>query len=295
MRFIFVGGCPRSGTTLVQKILLSHTAITGSREFEFLTPLVQLYDQMRTPLQLERQSYFYSGEELKKYWKGFIEQLLVTQVADKNKYKYFSEKTPLNSEVAIQLLELFEDSKFIYIYRDGRDVVNSFKQANKRAKQAGEKVYWGRKGSAFIWRQRMQSYFKLKEESRFKERYLAIKYEDLVSEPERIINQMMLFLGMKVEEKQLQPEKFTTKEFDERIDKAWYTKDLFEQKINKGNVAKWKKELSLFEKIKCQVIMADYLRDSGYPVSGFYLAINPLYLGVRRLGGRTLAGLGLIR
>jgi len=283
-----VGGCPRSGTTLVQKILLSHSGITGSREFEFLTPLVKLYEEMNTPLQLQRQNYFYTGEELKLKWKGFIEQLLVSNVPDKDKYQYFSEKTPLNSDGAMQLLELFEDSKFIYIYRDGRDVVNSFKEASKRATNAGERLGWGSKGWAFIWRNRVKAFNEFEKSGRFKDRYITVRYEELVNDPEKVITYIMSFLGMKIEEKQMQPESFTSKEFDERIDKAWYTKELFEQKINPANVSKWKRGLNTWEKIKYQVIMADYLKELGYPVMGFYSALNKAYFGLRRLGGRIL-------
>ena len=42
-KFIFVGGSPRSGTTLVQRILASHPNIFGRPEFDFLHAIADIF------------------------------------------------------------------------------------------------------------------------------------------------------------------------------------------------------------------------------------------------------------
>ena len=45
-KFICVGGCGRSGTTLVQKILLNHPQISGGPEFGYTAQIMDLYATM---------------------------------------------------------------------------------------------------------------------------------------------------------------------------------------------------------------------------------------------------------
>ena len=46
-RFVFIGGSPRSGTTLVQNILDSHPVICGGPEFHHLPDIMNLRKALR--------------------------------------------------------------------------------------------------------------------------------------------------------------------------------------------------------------------------------------------------------
>lgn len=45
-RVVFVGGVPRSGTTLVQRIICSHSDVAGGPEFRFVPRVARLYSDM---------------------------------------------------------------------------------------------------------------------------------------------------------------------------------------------------------------------------------------------------------
>ncbi|MGB0109821.1 MAG: sulfotransferase, partial [Terriglobales bacterium] len=53
-RLIFVGGSPRSGTTLVQRVLDCHPEIYGGPEFDFVPPIVDLFQEMRRSIRSGR-------------------------------------------------------------------------------------------------------------------------------------------------------------------------------------------------------------------------------------------------
>jgi len=272
IKFIFIGGCGRSGTTLVQKLLILHSKITGNGEFDFLAPLMHVFDQMSNPEHLKRQSFFYNKEQLGDIWKKHIEALLTSNI-DVSKFEYLSEKTPNNIYCAEQLLELIPGSKFIYVYRDGRDVISSFKQVKKRAKSKGEQLPNSIKDWASMWNNTSQKYHQLKNNDKFNGRHIAIKYEDLVNSPEESIANLMIFLGLQVEKAQLHPE--TEKgSFELKSDDVWYTHKMHNQEINAGNIAKWKNDLNMIQKIVYQTIMAPRLCEYSYPISTFYIRLN---------------------
>jgi len=260
---------------LVQKLLVLHSKITGNDEFDFLPRLMEAYGQMSSQFYLKRQSFFYSKEQLEVYWQEFITVLLTGNI-DVSKFEYISEKTPGNIDCAEQLLELIPDSKFVYVYRDGRDVISSFKQVKKRAEEKGEHLPASIKDWALMWNNVSQKYLQLKKNNKFNNRHIAIRYEDLVNDPKKSLIVLMNFLGLPLEEHQLIPETAAEDPLNVKLDDVWYTSKMYNQDINTTNIAKWKKDLNLSQKFAYQTIMAIGLKEYNYPVSSFYVKLHRL-------------------
>ncbi|MGP8216194.1 MAG: sulfotransferase family protein [Bacteroidia bacterium] len=275
IKFVFIGGCGRSGTTLVQKLLLLNSRITGYDEFDFLPQLLLIYGKMNSPVYLNRQSAFYNQEQLKEYWRKFIYDLLLNNIEAGN-FEYFSEKTPDNIDCAEQILELIPESKFIYVYRDGRDVINSYKQVKKRARENDSQMLYSMKDWALMWNKASREYLQLKNNNRFENRHIAVKYEDLTGNPEKKLGEIMAFLNLPVEPRQLTPELADAGSLKMNVEGTWYTDEMFKQKINVNSISKWKKELNPIEKFIYQTIMGPRLKENDYPVSPVYIKLHSL-------------------
>ena len=131
MKFLFIGGAGRSGTSMVQDLMCKHPSINGGPEFNFTKGIMNLHRGMRTPFFLDRNKQYYTesflDESFQSFYEGFFHGL------DRDATGYISEKTPDNIDVIEDLLRLFPDSKFVFVYRDGRDVVLSNRKVAKRA------------------------------------------------------------------------------------------------------------------------------------------------------------------
>jgi hypothetical protein len=96
------------------------------------------------------------------------------------------EKTPYNENFAEGIYSSWPDAKCIHIVRDPRDNFSSY-----RRKQPD----WSPISFARSWRQSTQRGWK--NQQRYGDRrYLLIRYEDLVEEPEDIIEEIINFLGI---------------------------------------------------------------------------------------------------
>jgi hypothetical protein len=122
---IFIGGSPRSGTTLLRVILDSHPSIACGPELR-ATPIVArlcqeteqycgevLREHYGTGRQEIRQAF---GELLLDLLEGYRQQSAKPRVGD---------KTPANALHFAQLRLMFPDSPLVHVIRDGRDVVAS--------------------------------------------------------------------------------------------------------------------------------------------------------------------------
>ena len=74
---MFVGGAPRSGTTLVQNMLDAHPAILGGPEFLHLARIVELRAAMRESVALGMIDAFASADEVDRLFRALIEDLLL--------------------------------------------------------------------------------------------------------------------------------------------------------------------------------------------------------------------------
>ena len=117
---IFICGMPRSGTTLCEQILSSHSQVTGAGEINYLTNLMGIRspidtneDSIKNLLRLSNESS-YAEEVRKNYFQ------LILQHRVKNK-KYICDKLPYNFFYISIIQKLFPESKIIYCSREPID------------------------------------------------------------------------------------------------------------------------------------------------------------------------------
>jgi tetratricopeptide (TPR) repeat protein len=125
---IFILGFPRSGTTLTEQVLASHSQIRPGGELPFVGQLPLVVERMTgLPFPAALQSLGddpQAGERLRDFYLGGAHAYgLLGEGAD-----YFTDKMPLN-EMYLPLLRLaFPDAPMIAVTRDPRDVIVSAMQ-----------------------------------------------------------------------------------------------------------------------------------------------------------------------
>ena len=72
--YVFVGGVPRSGTSMFQKMLDGHSEVYGGPEFDKVGATIGLYKNYLGGIENKRQSLYYSKEEAR----GYFAQLLAS-------------------------------------------------------------------------------------------------------------------------------------------------------------------------------------------------------------------------
>lgn len=283
VRYIFVGGCARSGTTLLQKMLMSHSSIAGGCEFMHLPLLMNARSKMILPYHLERQDIYYDKEVLDENFRGFVDSFFHQLRNSKPGLEFVSEKTPNNIYCVRDLLQLYPDCLVILIKRDGRDVITSLRDVSKRNLAAGGKEITSVMKSAKSWNECIWIENELKN-SEYSDRVYSLKYEDLVEDPVAVIPPLMEFLGLDVQKNQYNPENVKRSDLGNReTGDVWYSDKMYDQKLSKGKVNRWKHSLPFFAKVKAQLLIAHNLKQEGYSISPVYLVCGQLIRWFKKL------------
>ena len=178
-RPIFIIGCPRSGTTLLRLILDSHPNISCGPETQFLEDLETIVGKHW--VRVERYGFN------KDYWHQKIAEMFNSfqiEYTTKRGKQRWAEKSPNYTKKLGFINNLFPNSQFLHIIRDGRDVVASHRDR------------WGYKAgikATKTW----QSYVKKALEFSQKlpeDRYYELRYEELVKDPEKTLLPLFEFL-----------------------------------------------------------------------------------------------------
>ncbi len=225
--FPFVVGCGRSGTTLLAVMLDSHPelAVPGETAGFMLRFCLRhesfgsLSDPHSRPVGMVPQEHphrFDRGEVLAmldelseshrfRRW-GIDPELVVTEVlvteasrrpdvmraiyhlyARLQGKELCGDKTPDHVLHMPRLAELFPEARFVHLIRDGRDVALAMRDTSWAPKTANE--------AASYWIQRVEQ--GREDGSRLgSERYLEVRYEDLVLSPGPVLHRVCTFLGI---------------------------------------------------------------------------------------------------
>lgn len=271
-KFIFVGGPPRAGTTLVQNILDSHPDIYGMPEFRHMRSFIKLRNRMREHVEDGVLDMICSGEEVDEYFRTLIENFF-HPLLEKNHRKLISEKTPSNVLIFPELMQLFPAARFINVVRDPRGIVASIFEVRRRAEE--KKVFVP--DNVIGLRQTIQ-WTKKSLEAGFRachiapERILTVVYEKLVANPKAETQRLCDFLKIPWSEQMLRPGELkhpAEKAMTDASDALWYTPDMFNRNPETTSIEKWKKVLKPSDQVRIYHAFKDFkeLKDLGYNIS----------------------------
>ena len=271
-RLIFVGGAPRSGTTLVQNMLDSHPLILGGPEFLHLTKIIELRRVLHSSISKGWIDIICSKDDVDGHLRSLVEQLFLP-LADKNQAQFYSEKSPMNILAFPGLIELFPESRFIHVVRDPRAIVSSMQQVKDRAIQKGLNTpFFTRSVSASIAyvSDCFDAGFTASE--KFPDKVLTVVFENLLKDPTEQTKRICDFIGIAWDEQMLHPgekkhigERAITKNSGE----IWYNKQDYYRNPDSQNMEKWQGELSAREQIRTMMAFAGRadLKPCGYDFS----------------------------
>ena len=278
--FVFVVGCPRSGTTLLQRMLDNHPLLTIANDTHFITRAAKRVlrkdsQPLLTPgLIAAVQSYrrFYrmgldendvkvAAENCPTYAE-FTGRLYALRGQKKGK-KLSGEKTPDYCRKMPLLHGLFPAARFVHIIRDGRDTALSTLNWANETKGPGKWPYWNEDPLAtcalwWRWQAGMGERDGQKLGSRF---YHRVKYEELVAEPEKELETIAAFLGISYSESMANYHAGKTRHKPGLSAKSAWLPPV-------KNLRDWRTEMSSEDINVFEGIAGDLLRESGYSCRG---------------------------
>ncbi len=265
---LFIIGNPRSGTSLLRLILTSHSEILIPPECGFIIWLLQKYkDWSESDNLTVRLDQFLSDLfDCKKIdtWqlnKDFVFEIiksknprnyseLTSSVYEaygcliNKKFNVWGDKNNFHLNHLDELQELFNKAKFIHIIRDGRDVACSYREVMRIDSKSpyAPVLPIDIRTIANEWLNNVTKVINCMDKIG-SYRSITIRYEDLVTNPEPLLRELCMWIGIEYEADMLEFYKFNYKnklEPDKTLD--WKKRTL--EPISNDTVGQYKEILS---------------------------------------------------
>jgi hypothetical protein len=215
--YLFIVGCPRSGTTLLRRLVDTHPLVAVIDEMRWIASFFERREGLTpeglvTPELVDRLLAYdrfanleISREQLRRSidtadpvsYPTFVTGIfdLYGQAQGKS---LVGDKTPRYARRIGTLHTLWPEAKFVHIIRDGRDVCLSVLNWNKAERTAGRYASWEEdpvSTTALWWERKVR---KAREDGAAlgPGLYHETLYEDLVEDPERECKRLCEFLGV---------------------------------------------------------------------------------------------------
>lgn len=276
---IFVVGAPRSGTTLLQRMLRSHPQISSpTGESHFIIPL--LADAARFGDLTQRDNLVRLLKYMHGRWSEFLDTDLhgirfdVEATADairargaatmpevidtlfrlnaegEGKARWL-DKTPYYIRHIPTLISTYPDAQFVHIVRDGRDAALSMLE------RAAEIRVFNFAACATLWKRYVDA-GRSAHQILGADRYHELHYEDLLTAPNETVRKLCDYLGEEFSEKVIDFQK--SKDPNNRT-------PLLRQGLQKENRDKWRSAMTARQIDTFEAIAGDTLEACGYTLA----------------------------
>jgi len=193
--FVFMGGVPRSGLTLLRRLLMGHTHIHCGPDTGLPTSIAMQWKNFHDTLgTLHKTEFGLAPGQVRTVMADLLTGL-IGEPLKSDDIRVLVEKTSLNILAFKPLATLLPGARFVHVVRDGRDVAASLLQrdwcdANGQpfahvSDPRAALDYWN--GLAGLG---------LDAETELKARCLRLKYEDLARAPKRTLTTLLRFMDL---------------------------------------------------------------------------------------------------
>jgi hypothetical protein len=194
---IIIGGCARSGTTLMRVILDSHPHIyCGPESYLFVSNRIKtkkarekLSNRFDVSIK-DINTFVASSQSLSEFVETFFRH-----VAETHGKKRWGEKTPTNVKRIDFIFRQFPKAKFIHMIRDGRDNVCSLRHHPSRKIVNGKVIPLDTNNPIEKCIERWVEDVSLGRRYLGDPRYFEVRYEDLVLDQRGTMESILEFLG----------------------------------------------------------------------------------------------------
>lgn len=300
---IFVVGAPRSGTTLLQRMLRSHPRICSpTGESHFIVPLLR--DEARFGDLTQRENLRALLRTMHARWDefldtdlhgmrfdvektaqaihdrhakdmvGFLDTLFRLNAEGEGKARWL-DKTPYYILHIPTLVAAFPDAQFVHIIRDGRDAALSMHE------RASEIRVFNTSACACLWQRYVETG---RQEGRKlgSDQYHEFRYEDMLDDPVTTVKKLCDFLGEEYSDRVI--------DFQKSTDPKSRT-PLLKQGLQGGNREKWRSSMTPRQIRTFEAIAGETLQACGYELAYPWRPLNPLVEAASEIHQRIMAHL----
>ena len=274
--FVFVVGCPRSGTTLLQRMLDNHPQLAIANDTHFITRAAKKVLR-KDPQPLLTPDLLEAVISYRRFYRMGLDEEAVRKAAEnchgyaefvsrlytlrgRKKHKPLSgEKTPDFCRKIPVLHRLFPVARFVHIIRDGRNTALSTLNWATASKGPGKWSLWNKDpvGTCALW-WRWQAGTGQRDGGLLgDELYLRVKYEDLVAHPEKELQVIASFLDIPNSEAMANYHAGKTKHAPGLSAKSAWLPPV-------KNLRDWRNDMSAEDIGVFEGIAGDLLRENGY-------------------------------
>lgn len=198
---VFVVGCPRSGTTWVQRLLSCSPQVrTGQESNLFVDSIGLQLRRWRRALGLQERggvglACYFTEPELIELLRDFMLKLLQRMMDPLTEGQFFVEKTPDHALYLPEILELLPASRIIHVLRDPRDVVASLLAASRTWASESSWAPGRARAAAKLWMRSVNAVKRAARETP-SANMLELRYEDLHNSPLATLVRVRDFIGL---------------------------------------------------------------------------------------------------
>lgn len=236
---VFIFSLPRSGSTLLQRIIGAHPEVATASEPWVLLPLCYMQASEGVYAEYNHRGYvraindFYDvlphgKADYDKALNSFVDTLY--RKASSGNETYFLDKTPRYHLIANEIMELFPDGKFIFLWRNPLSVVASLLTMHESAR-------WNLPHYKIDLYKGLECLVQAQEEATFTHR---VQYAQLISNPESAVKDICSYLGIQYSDDMLSD--FGEVQLSGSLGDPTGTKKY--TSISEGPMSKWKRVLN---------------------------------------------------
>jgi hypothetical protein len=269
MKAVFIGGCDRSGTTLLGSMLGAADGCITTPESQFKFPLLRWANQELCLSDIKDILSEIAPNFRFKLWRSAVpgvERFLQAKKAvmlrevlfevvweyacslSRETFECWIDHTPANIRYLHTLSKVFPEARFVHIVRDGRAVAASVIP-----------LLWGPNTvyhAAAWWAERLS--FGLAAEHALPKKVHRVRYEDLVQKPTETLCRLCDALEIQFEEQMVESKGFRVPEY------TIHQHQLVGRPPDRARVEAWRKELDGRDVEVFEYLAGDLLQSLGY-------------------------------